>query len=99
MIRQLHDNFFPNTSSLWVIDIMGLIKDNPFYILELISIIVDLILEHLCSHDDHGSISVDAHIAGKNAHVITKFLFEISELLVGESLVGRRVQRFRHVLH
>ena len=99
MIWKLHDDLLPNTASLWIINVMCLIKDNPFNILELICIIVNLILEHLSCHDDHCCLSINANISCEDTNIIPKFLFKVSKLLIRESFDRRRVQGFCHMLH
>lgn len=83
MVRQLHNNFFPNTSSLWVIDIMGLIKDNPFYILKSVCVIVDLVLKHLCCHNNNCRISVYANISCEDSNIVAELYFKVSKFLIG----------------
>ena len=82
VIWKFHDDLLPNTTSLWIIDVMCLIKDNPFNILELICIIVNLILEHLSCHDDDCSLSVNAYIPCEDTNIVPEFLFKVSKLLI-----------------
>ena len=61
---------------------MGFVKNDPFYILEAVCVIINLILEDLSGHDDYCGVSIDAHISCENTYIVSEFDFKVSELLI-----------------
>ena len=87
MLREHNDDFLPDDTSLEVIDIVDLVKYDELDVSDKIRSPVEHTSQNLGGHNQTARLGVDLNIAGQNADLV-KFLSEISELLVTESLDG-----------
>jgi hypothetical protein len=68
-IRQLHDNFFPDRPSLRIVDVVYLVKNDPFDILNVLYTIVEHSLKDFSGHDKTGSVPIQLDIACNHADI------------------------------
>ena len=90
-----------------IINIMNLIEYDPLNILKISRVIVKHLLQNLSSHNDACCICVQGNISSADTNyirlilmylTISELIFELSVLLIRQSLNWRSVDSFGHVL-
>ena len=76
---------------------MNLVKNNPLEVSDDVTAVVQHGPENLGRHDEAGRLGIDLNVASDEADIAERVL-EVSKLLVGQGLDGRRVDGARHVL-
>ena len=78
------DNFFPYYTSLGVVNVMHLIKDNPLDIPDKVSAAVEHTSEYFGSHDKVRPVWVDLHVSRDESDLVLAHSFtKISIFLIG----------------
>lgn len=50
-VRQLHNDLLPDTTALFIVDVVDLIEDDPFNVLDLTAVVVKHRLEDFSCHN------------------------------------------------
>ena len=94
ILRRVDDHLFPDGAPGPVLEIVHLVQDHETDLVESGPLGIDHVAEHLGRHDDDLGIPVDHVVPGQQPNPSRSVSGdEIRELLVGQCLYGRRVER------
>jgi hypothetical protein len=68
MLGQHDDSLFPNNTSLFIVDVMDLIKDDPFDVPDHFGTTIQVVPENFSCHDNAGRLLVEGHVTGDDTH-------------------------------
>jgi len=95
-VWQLHNDLLPDTAALFIVNVVDLIEDDPFNVLDLAAVVVKHRLEDFGCHDQTGCVLIELDIASDDAN-IPKLQLEVPVFLVTQGLNRRGVNRLGHV--
>jgi hypothetical protein len=81
VVGKFDNDFFPDRASLFIVDVMHLVEDDPFDISDSGRVVVEHLLEDLGRHDQARGIIVQLNVACQHANV-SKLELEVTVLLV-----------------
>ena len=62
MLRAENDDFLPNHTTLLIVDVVNLVKDDEFDVANQVSTSVEHTTQNLGGHDQAGGFWIDLHI-------------------------------------
>ena len=92
--REVDEDLLPHRSPVGVLEVMDLVEHNDLEPLQRGAAFVEHVAKDLRGHDHDGCLRVDRVVPGQQADPRRPVLpREVTELLVGEGLEGRGVER------